>query len=570
MKHYEQYKLWLESDFTIESMKDELRAIEDNPKEIEDRFYKDLEFGTAGLRGIIGVGTNRMNELTIARATQGLADYLIDEYKNNISVAIAYDSRHMSKEFAWTAACVLADNNIKVYLYDDLRSTPQLSFTVRQLKCNAGIVITASHNPSNYNGYKVYNKFGGQIIEDEASKITEKISNVNFNDIKLSSQNESNNNIIIIGEDLDKIYIDMVKKQKLSKDLDLDINIIYTPLHGTGNIPVRRVLRETGFNNVYVVAEQELPDGDFPTVEKPNPEDVEAFALAVRDAVKVNADIILGTDPDCDRVGVMVKDTTTGLYQAITGNQIGALLVNYILNIKKAENSLPKNSIIVNTIVTDDLGEKIAQAFGVKTEKTLTGFKYIANKIQEYDNNKQYSFIFGYEESYGFLAGDFVRDKDAVISSMLIAEMSAYYKKRGKTLLDILQDLYKTYGFYEDEVISINVEGASGQNKITRIIENFRDNKPTDMAGYNIKESYDYKLSMHFDLNTGDFEKITLPKSNVLKFCFEDGSWFVIRPSGTEPKMKIYLSLCGQSYEEAIEKLNRIKDEIMSIINCIV
>ncbi|QSX05382.1 phospho-sugar mutase [Sedimentibacter sp. zth1] len=569
MNFLEQFRLWLEGSFADDKIKEELRQIEDNTNEIEDRFYKNLEFGTAGLRGVIGAGTNRMNILTVGRATQGLANYLIKEYINDISVVIAYDSRLMSKEFAKTAADVLISNGIKAYLFDEIKSTPQLSYAVRYLKCQAGIVITASHNPCQYNGYKVYNSNGGQIIESEANKITEEIANLNYEQIKFT-QNIDNSNIITVDKEIDDSYIKLVKELSLCKDVDNNIKIIYTPLHGTGNIPVRRVLDEIGYKNVFVVKEQEKPDSKFSTVKYPNPEDIDAFKLGIKLAKENDADIILATDPDCDRVGVVVKDNNTHEYSALTGNQVGALLVDYILKIKSLNNELLDNSIIINSIVTSDLGCKIAKSYDVQTCKTLTGFKYIADKINELELSNPNTFIFGYEESYGYLYGDFVRDKDAVIASMLIAEMSAYYKKRGKTLIDVLNSLYERHGIFIDEVVSFTVEGVSGHNKISKIIEYFRDNKPNIINGNSITNLFDYKLGIHYDLITGDFDKLQLPKSNVLKFCFEDESWFVIRPSGTEPKIKVYFSLNGKSEQETRERLNNVKTEVFAIMNCIV
>ncbi len=569
MRHLEQYKVWLESNFADESIKEELRLIEDCPEEIEDRFYKDLEFGTAGLRGVIGAGTNRINVLTVSRATQGLADYLNELYDSDISVAIAYDSRHMSKEFAQKSAEVLAANGIKTYIFEELRSTPELSFAVRELKCDAGIVITASHNPSQYNGYKVYNSYGGQILENEAELITEAISKIEFDCIKCTN-NLSDKNIIHISKEIDDKYINSVKSLRVNTDVDYGINIVYTPLHGTGNMPVRRVLKEIGFRNVYTVSEQEIPDPNFATVKLPNPEDIEAFDLAIKIAKKVKADIVLGTDPDCDRVGVVVRDEQKNEYVALNGNQVGALLINYILQSKKEKNILSNNLVMINTIVTSDLGEKIAKKYGVKTIKTLTGFKYIADKIKNCEKNNQEDFVFGYEESYGYLYGDFARDKDAVTASMLIAEMSAFYKKRGSSLLNVLKQLYSEYNYYIDETVSVSLEGISGQNKIIKIIEYFRDNKPTVICGKNISSLYDYKLGIFYDFITGDFEKLDFPKSNVLKFIFEDGSWFVIRPSGTEPKMKIYFSFCGEIEQETKDTLENVKTDFFAIMNCIV
>lgn len=567
--HLERFRFWIENEFTDEQTKEELKSIEACIEEIEDRFYKDLEFGTGGLRGIIGAGTNRMNIYTVAKTSQGLANHLLNKYKTDVSIAIAYDSRYMSREFALKAADVLSANGIKVYIFEILRSTPELSFAVRQLGCKAGIVITASHNPPQYNGYKVYNNYGAQILDEEANSIIEEISKIDYNCIKYSP-NLDKTNIIYIDSSIDEKYIEAVKSLSQNKDLEYNIGIVYTPLHGTGNIPVRRVLRERGFNNVHVVPEQVKPDSSFSTVKFPNPEDIEAYALAIDLAKKVNADIILATDPDCDRVGLVVKDEKSGEFVALNGNQVGALLLNYILQSKEKANALSNDLIMINTVVTSDFGEKIAERYGVKTLKTLTGFKYIADTIRKYKEAGQGRFVFGYEESYGYLAGDFVRDKDAVVSSMLIAEMSAYYKKRGMSVLSVLNKLYNEYNFYIEETVSLTLEGISGQNKISKIMEYFRENKPSAISGKNIKYLYDFKLGLLYDFSTGDFEKLDFPKSNVLKFYLEDESWFAIRPSGTEPKVKIYFSVCGKSEEEARESLKNIKEDTFYIMDLIV
>lgn len=569
MMHLERYKFWIENEFTDEQTKEELKSIEECVEEIEDRFYKDLEFGTGGLRGIIGAGTNRMNIYTVAKTSQGLANHLLNQYKTDVSIAIAYDSRYLSREFALKAAEVFSANGIKVYISEILRSTPELSFAVRQLGCKAGIVITASHNPPQYNGYKVYNNYGAQILDEEANSIIEEISKIDFNCIKYSP-NMDKTNIIYIDSSIDDKYIEAVKSLSQNKDLEFNIGIVYTPLHGTGNIPVRRVLRERGFNNVHVVPEQEKPDSNFSTVKFPNPEDIEAYTLALDLAKKVNADIILATDPDCDRVGLVVKDEKSGEFVALNGNQVGALLLNYILQSKEKANILSSDLIMINTVVTSDFGEKIAERYGVKTLKTLTGFKYIADTIRKYEESGQGRFIFGYEESYGYLAGDFARDKDAVVSSMLIAEMSAYYKKRGMSVLSVLNKLYDEYNFYIEETVSLTMEGISGQSKISKIMEYFRENKPSAISGKDIKYLYDFKLGLLYDFSTGDFEKLDFPKSNVLKFYLEDESWFAIRPSGTEPKVKIYFSVRGKSEEEARESLKNIKEDTFYIMDRIV
>ncbi|MDW5298863.1 MAG: phospho-sugar mutase, partial [Sedimentibacter sp.] len=530
----EKLEVWLDSPFVDEDLKEELKKIQKMDNEVEDRFYKELEFGTGGMRGKIGAGTNRMNFITVAKATQGIADYLNEKYKDdNISAAIAYDSRNMSKEFAEKTACVFAANNIKVYLFESLRPTPELSYAVRYFGCKAGVVITASHNPPEYNGYKVYDEYGGQVVKD-ADTIIKKINDVKLKDIKLS-QFDENDKIEIIGNELDTAYINEVKKLSLRTDVDKNINIIYTPLHGTGNKLVRRVLDELKYKNVYTVKEQEEPDPQFSTVKSPNPEEISAFEIAIKKAQELNGEIILGTDPDCDRVGLVVKNHNNE-YVPLNGNQTGALLLNYVLSTLHEQGKIPKNGAIVKTVVTSEIGRSIASKYKVAAFDTLTGFKYIAELMQNFEDTKEYNFVFGYEESYGYLAGTFVRDKDAVIASMLICEMAAYYKKKGKILLDVLKEIYGEHGYYIEETISLTFAGVSGQSKMKAIMENFRENKLSSLAGKNIPYIYDYRMGIALDLTTGKTESLNYPKSDVLKFCFEDGSWLVLRPSGTEPK----------------------------------
>jgi len=563
----EKLEVWLDSPFIDEGLKEELKKIEKIDSEIEDRFYKELEFGTGGMRGKIGAGTNRMNLVTVAKATQGIADYLNEKYKQDkISAAIAYDSRNMSKEFAEKTACVFAANNIKVYLFESLRPTPELSYAVRYNGCKAGVVITASHNPSEYNGYKVYDEYGGQVVKD-ADTIINKINNVELKDIK-SSQYEKNAKIIIIGNDLDTSYIDEVKKLSLRTDVDKNINIIYTPLHGTGNKLVRRVLDELNYKNVYVVKEQEEPDPQFSTVKSPNPEEISAFEIAIKKAKELNGDIILGTDPDCDRVGLVVKNHNNE-YVPLNGNQTGALLLNYILGTLNEQGKISENGAVVKTVVTSEIGRNIASKYRVACFDTLTGFKYIAELIQNFQDTKKYNFIFGYEESYGYLAGTFVRDKDAVIACMLICEMAAYYKNKGKILLDVLKEIYGEHGYYIEETISLNFTGSSGQNKMKAIMENFRENKLSSLAGKNISYIYDYKMGIALNLATGKTECLSYPKSDVMKFCFEDGSWLVLRPSGTEPKLKVYFSINGENEDKSLEVLEKTKKEILNLIDLI-
>ena len=561
----EKLEVWLDSPFVDEDLKEELKKIQKMDNEVEDRFYKELEFGTGGMRGKIGAGTNRMNFITVAKATQGIADYLNEKYKDdNISAAIAYDSRNMSKEFAAKTACVFAANNIKVYLFESLRPTPELSYAVRYFGCKAGVVITASHNPPEYNGYKVYDEYGGQVVKD-ADTIINKINDVKLNDIKLS-QFDENDKIEIIGNELDTAYINEVKKLSLRTDVDKNINIIYTPLHGTGNKLVRRVLDELNYKNVFTVKEQEEPDPQFSTVKSPNPEEISAFEIAIQKAEEFKGDIILGTDPDCDRVGLVVKNHK-GEYVPLNGNQTGALLLNYVLSTLNEQGKIPENGAVVKTVVTSEIGRSIASKYNIAAFDTLTGFKYIAELMQNFENTKEYNFIFGYEESYGYLAGTFVRDKDAVIASMLICEMSAYYKKKGKILLDVLKEIYEEHGYYIEETISLTFAGVSGQSKMKAIMESFRENKLGSLAGKNIPYIYDYKMGIALNLATGKTERLSYPKSDVLKFCFEDGSWLVLRPSGTEPKLKVYFSINEENESKSTEVLENTKIEILSIID---
>lgn len=560
----EKYEIWLESPYVEDVLKKELKEIENDDLEIEDRFFKELGFGTGGMRGKIGAGSNRMNIVTVAKATQGIAEYLNEKYNDEISVAIAYDSRNMSKEFATKAACVFAANNINVYLFESLRPTPELSFTVRHFKCKAGVVITASHNPPEYNGYKVYDQFGGQVVAD-ADAMINKINNVMLKDIK-SSSSEGNDKIHIIGNDIDTIYINEVKKLSLNNNIDKNINIVYTPLHGTGNKLVRKALDELGYKNVFVVKEQELPDSQFSTVISPNPEEISSFEIAIKRAEELSGEVIIGTDPDCDRVGLVVKNHD-GKFVPLNGNQTGALLLNYVLSSLHEQGRITDNAAIVKTIVTSEIGREIASKYNVATFDTLTGFKYIAELMQEFEDFKEYSFLFGYEESYGYLAGTFVRDKDAVIASMLICEMAAYYKKNGKILLDVLNDIYNEHGYYIEETVSINFAGITGLSKMKSIMDYFRENKFNTLAGKSIPYIFDYKMGSVLNLTDGKTEKLSYPKSDVLKFSFEDGSWLVLRPSGTEPKLKVYFSIKGENEAESMEILEKAKKEVLKIID---
>lgn len=567
----EKYQAWLDSPIISEDIKNELRNIKDE-KEIEDRFYKDLEFGTGGLRGVMGAGSNRMNIYTVSKATQGFADYLNQNF-DNPSVAIAYDSRNMSDEFAKAAALTLCANGVKVNLFESLRPTPVLSFTVRYLNCQGGIVVTASHNPKIYNGYKVYDEFGGQVTDNKAGKVIDCVNAVSdFSMIKTMDEKEALEKGLLkyIGEDVDKAYIEKVKsltiREDLVKEKAKDLNIIYTPIHGSGNVPVRRVLKELGYENVNVVKEQELPNGDFPTAPYPNPEKAEVFELALKMAETVKPDIIFGTDPDSDRIGVVVN-IGGGEYKVLTGNQTGLLLTDYVLGSMKETGKLPSNGVVIKTIVTTEGARAIASSYGVELMDVLTGFKYIGEKIHEFEVNKDKTYLFGFEESYGYLAGDFVRDKDAVIASMLIAEMTLYYKSKGMSLYEALLNIYKKHGFYKEELISIELEGKEGQEKIASCIDGLRNEKISEVEGIKVATRYDYKLSEEEDLVNGKQLEIKLPKSNVLKYILENGSSFVVRPSGTEPKMKIYLAVKGTSLEDAEKQNASFKKAVMDLIN---
>ncbi len=571
MDYFKKYEEWISNPYFDEETKNELGDIRDNQSEIEERFYKDLEFGTGGLRGIIGAGTNRMNKYNIRKATQGFANYILSSVKdpNNRGVVIAFDSRHKSPEFAKEAAKVLAGNGIKAYVFESLRSTPELSFAVRSLEAAGGIVVTASHNPPEYNGYKVYGEDGGQLVPRYANMVIDEIRKIeDYSSVQYLEEEDARAQglISIIGEEIDNKYIEMVKSLSLRKDVIErieDFKVVYTPLHGTGEMPVKRVLTEIGFKNFFPVKEQEVPDSNFSTVESPNPEESKAFDMAIDLAEEVGADIIIGTDPDCDRVGAVVKNRE-GQYQVLTGNQTGALLVDYILS---SMDNIPKNSVVIKTIVTSELGSRIAKGYGVETINTLTGFKFIGEKIKEFEEKGDKNFIIGYEESYGYLVGTDVRDKDAVVSSLLIAEMAAYYKSKNMTLLDGLEDLYKKHGYYKEALKSIVLKGKEGLEKIGRIMDSLRNNSPLKIADIKVGAIRDY-LNGTAKLISENMEKeLDLPKSNVLHFTLEDGSWFAVRPSGTEPKIKIYFSILGERDEEASKKLDVIKNQILEIID---
>ncbi len=555
------YKEWLEADYFDPYTKKELIEIAENEKEVEDRFYKDLHFGTAGLRGIIGAGTNRMNKYTVAKTTEGLANYILKKGGGNPSVVIAYDSRHFSKEFSEISATVLCSNGIDVYIYPNLHSTPELSFAVKETKSTAGIVITASHNPPEYNGYKVYWDYGAQVASPIAEELMAEINSItDFSIIKsyLHKELKDFTNLHILGEEMDKKYIDNVLSLSLnSTDTKLakDLKIVYTPLHGAGNIPVRRVLKEAGFENVHVVAKQELPNGDFPTVKYPNPEEPDSFLLALDLAKRTDSDIIIATDPDCDRLGVMVKESK-GKYIRLTGNQVGVILSHYIFDSLKKSGELKEKSLFVDTIVTGKMAEKIARSYGVNTISTLTGFKHISTVIKDREALGEH-FVFAFEESYGYMAGDFVRDKDAVGASMLICEAAAYYKGRGMTLCQGLFELYEKYGYYKEDLFSLVLKGREGAEAILNIMEKLRKEPLKALGHLKVAEFRDYLT----------YESpIKIPKDNVLYILFEDNSWFAIRPSGTEPKIKIYLAVKGQDLEDSNKKIKYLRAHVEKLI----
>lgn len=575
MDYMKKYKQWLEDNYFDEETKNELRNIIDNEKEIQERFYKELEFGTGGLRGIIGAGTNRMNKYTVRKATQGLSNYILSKGKDNKKkgVVIAYDSRHYSKEFAVEAALVLNGNGIKTYVFEELAPTPELSFAVRHLRCAAGIVITASHNPPEYNGYKVYWSDGGQVpppLDEEIIKEVKKV--IDFSQVKIEDKSKAKKEELfnIIGEEVHDAYIKEVKAQSINgevvKKVAKDFTIVYTPLHGTGNKPVRRVLKEIGFENVIVVPEQEKPDPNFSTVSYPNPEDPKAFELAIEIAKQNNADIIIGTDPDADRVGVLVRDEK-GEYIVLTGNMTGVLLTEYVLSAKKSKGILPKNGTIIKTIVSTEMAKAIAKEYNIVLLEVLTGFKFIGEKIKEFETTGENQYIFGFEESYGYLAGTYARDKDAVVASMLACELAAVYKDKGMTLYEGLQNLYKKYGYYKETLKSITLKGIEGMEKINSILTSLRNSVPSEFAGMNVLEIRDYKEQIIKNMRTKAERTISLPKSNVLYFVLESNGWFCVRPSGTEPKVKFYFGVQGNNEEDANTKLSNLVNSVMEKVN---
>ena len=575
MNYQEQYQAWLTNPYFDEETKAELKAIANDDKEIKERFYKDLEFGTAGLRGVIGAGTNRMNIYTVRKATQGLANYIMQKGFASKGVAIAYDSRRMSPEFANEAALCLAANGIKAYIFESLRPTPELSYAVRKLGCIAGINITASHNPPEYNGYKVYWEDGAQItpphdkgIMDEVQKVTDynTVKTMDVEAAKAAGLYE------VIGAEIDDAYIEELKKQVIHwdaiKEVSKDLKIVYSPLHGTGNIPARRVLKELGFENVYVVKEQELPDGEFPTVSYPNPESEEAFELGLKLAKEVDADLVLATDPDADRLGVYVKDNISGDYKVLTGNMSGCLLEEYELSQRQAVNGkLPEDGAVISTIVTSNMAGTIAKSYGLRFIEVLTGFKFIGQQILGFEQSGVGTYLFGFEESYGCLIGTHARDKDAIVATMALCEAAAYYKTQGKTLWDAMIDMYEKYGYYKDDIQSITLKGIEGLAKIQEILETLRKEPPVEIAGYKVLKARDYKADTIKDLATGEVTTTGLPSSNVLYYDLTDDAWLCVRPSGTEPKVKFYYGVKGASLEDADSKSAAFGKEVLAMID---
>ena len=562
MKDYMKiYQEWLSNPYFDEATKEELRAIEGNENEIKERFYMDLEFGTAGLRGIIGAGINRMNIYVVRRATQGLANYIIKQGAANKGVAIAYDSRHMSPEFAMEAAMTLAANGIKAYKFESLRPTPELSFAVRELGCVAGINITASHNPPEYNGYKVYWEDGAQFTPPHDKGVTEEVLAIeDLSTVKTTDEASATAAGLyqVIGQEIDDKYIAQVKaqvvNQKAIDEMQDQITIVYTPLHGTGNVPARRVLKELGFTHVYVVPEQELPDGEFPTVSYPNPEAAEAFELALKLAKEKDADLVLATDPDADRLGVYVKDTKSGEYITLTGNMSGCLLADYEISQKKETKGLPADGKLIKTIVTSNLADAIAEYYGVDLIEVLTGFKYIGQQILGFETTGKGEYLFGFEESYGCLIGTHARDKDAIVATMALCEAAAYYKTKNMTLWDAMLAMYERYGYYKDGVKAVTMKGIEGLEKIQEIMNELRTNPPKEFCGYKVESFRDYQADTITDIASGEVKPTGLPKSNVLYFDMSDKVWMCVRPSGTEPKIKFYFGVVGESLEDADKK----------------
>ena len=574
MGYKEEFNKWSTDPYFDEDTRAELANLLGNEKEIEDRFYRSLEFGTGGLRGIIGAGTNRMNIYTVRQATQGLANYIVKQGAQDKGVAIAYDSRIMSPEFATEAALCLNANGIKTYRFDSLRPTPELSFAVRYLGCTAGINVTASHNPRDYNGYKVYWEDGAQITPPHDKNILTEVAAVtDFSQVKTMSEEDATAQGLYntIGREVDDAYLKEVKKQsvhpEIIKEMAKDIKIVYTPLHGTGLVPVTRVLDELGFENVYVVPEQEKPDGNFPTVAYPNPESPKAFELAIKLAKEKDADIVLATDPDADRLGVYCKDTKSGDYVSFTGNMSGMLIAEYLLKERRATNTMPENPVLIETIVTTNMAKVIAAAYDVKIVEVLTGFKYIGEQIKIFEQTGSNNYVFGLEESYGCLAGTYARDKDAVVAVMLLCEVASYYKKQGKTLWDAMLDMYDKYGYFMEGQEAITLKGVEGAEKIQEMMSAARANAPEELGGNKVLSISDYKADTKTDTATGNVTKTGLPESNVLYYELDDNAWACIRPSGTEPKIKFYYGIKGESLMDAESSLAVLHDNLMDMFS---
>ena len=568
MENYmKNFNRWLDSPVVDQETKNELKSLSGNEKEIEERFYRDLEFGTAGMRGTLGAGTNKMNIYMVRKATQGVATHILSLGENAAKkgILIGYDTRNFSREFAEETAKVLVANGINVYLFDTVHSVPEVSFAIRTLGTSAGVMITASHNPKEYNGYKVYGSDGGQLPPDAADVVTKAINSFDiFNDIKICSWDEAKNSgkLEIVGETLNKQFLDTIEKLQINPDAVEKVkdtfNIVYTPLHGTGSRPVQAILKRIGFENLLVVKEQDTEDGNFPTVKSPNPEDKEAFEIAIKIAKEQNVDLIIGTDPDCDRVGIVVRDAS-GVYQTLTGNQTGALLCEYILESLKKKGTLPENGVIIKTIVTTELAKAIADAYGVEIMNVLTGFKYIGEKMTEFSKTGSHTYLIGFEESYGYLVGTHARDKDAVVASMLIAEMAAYYKAEGLSLYEVMQNIYKKYGYFAERTVSFTMPGKDGMEKMAELLKNIRNNPPESVDGKGIISMWDYKTQIIKNKNGIDGKITDLPKADVMKFILDDEkSYFIIRPSGTEPKIKFYLSSVADTQADANKNIENI------------
>ena len=575
MTYQEKYSYWIRNNYFDVDTKEEFLSIKEE-SEVKDRFYKDLEFGTGGLRGIMGAGTNRMNIYTVRKATQGLANFILKENGQEKGVAIAYDSRNKSQEFSEEAALCLNANGIKTYLFDKLTPTPELSFAVRELGCISGIVITASHNPPEYNGYKVYWEDGAQITFPKDKEIIDEVNAVvDYATVKTMKKEEAIKSGLFqkIGQVIEDRYIEEMKKLVLNprsiKKESKDIKIVYTPLHGTGNIPVRRILSELGFENVYVVPEQELPDGNFSTVSYPNPEDPSAFTLALELAKEKDADIVLATDPDADRLGVYAKNTKSGEYMSFTGNMSALLIAEYILSERKSKGLLPTNAAMVKTIVSSDMADPIAKNYGIKLIEVLTGFKYIGEQIKLFEENNTYDFLFGYEESYGCLLGTYARDKDAVVAVMALCEAAAFYKTQGLTLWDQMVNIYNKYGYYREELASITLKGEEGSTKIRNIIDNMRKNPPRKIGEFHVIAVRDYKDGKRLDLLTNKLSKTSLPESNVLYYELENDGWCCVRPSGTEPKIKFYMGVKGKDFEDSNLKVKKLKNTLLQFVEMV-